>query len=196
MYSGSMKKTNTVFLIISIMLLFSACRNDDNLVPDNSVISDNSISVNRTWVIPNSGWSTASADYADMDYDNDKDKDKGEMEYESLTDFFKNEDSEWSDAKEYQEAVEAYESTVGQGLMESYDYWLKADVIAMTPVLDKKGREVVDTKTRANIAKRMLEYYKNQDFIKYGVHINEQRDFEGAYQAFKKHIEMPDLRTL
>ena len=82
---------------------------------------------------------------------------------------------------------------VGQGLMESYDYWLKADEIAMTPVLDKKGREVVDTKTRANIAKRMLEYYKNQDFIKYGVHINEQRDFKGAYNVFMRHLTMSDL---
>ncbi len=82
---------------------------------------------------------------------------------------------------------------VGQGLMESYDYWLKADEIAMTPVLDKKGREVVDTKTRANIAKRMLEYYKNQDFIKYGVHLNEQRDFKGAYNVFMRHLTMSDL---
>ena len=82
---------------------------------------------------------------------------------------------------------------VGQGLMESYDYWLKADEIAMTPMLDKKGREVVDTKTRANIAKRMLEYYKNQDFIKYGVHLNEQRDFKGAYNVFMRHLTMSDL---
>lgn len=82
---------------------------------------------------------------------------------------------------------------VGQGIMESYDYWIKADEIAMTPVLDKKGREVVDTKTRANIAKKMVEYYEKQDFVKYGIHLNEQRDFRGAYNVFMRHLGMPDL---
>ena len=82
---------------------------------------------------------------------------------------------------------------VGQGIMESYDYWIKADEIAMTPVLDKKGREVVDTKTRSNIAKKMVEYYEKQDFVKYGIHLNEQRDFRGAYNVFMRHLGMPDL---
>lgn len=82
---------------------------------------------------------------------------------------------------------------VGQGIMESYDYWIKADEIAMTPVLNKKGVEVVDTKTRNNIAKKMLDYYKNQDFIKYGVYLNEQRDFKGAYNVFMRHLKMRDL---
>ena len=82
---------------------------------------------------------------------------------------------------------------IGQGIMESYDYWIKADEIAMTPVLNKKGVEVVDTKTRSNIAKKMLEYYTNQEFIKYGVHLNEQRDFKGAYNVFMRHLTMRDL---
>ena len=82
---------------------------------------------------------------------------------------------------------------VGQAIMESYDYWVKADEIAMTPTLDKKGREVVDTKTRNNIFKKMLEYYQNQEFIKYGVHLNEQRDFKGAYNVFMRHLKMRDL---
>ena len=82
---------------------------------------------------------------------------------------------------------------VGQAIMESYDYWIKADEIAMTPVIDKKGREVVDTKTRGNISKKMLEYYENQDFVKYGIHLNEQRDFRGAYNVFMRHLGMPDL---
>ncbi len=82
---------------------------------------------------------------------------------------------------------------VGQAIMESYDYWVKADEIAMTPTLDKKGREVVDTKTRNNIVKKMLEYYQNQEFIKYGVHLNEQRDFKGAYNVFMRHLKMRDL---
>lgn len=82
---------------------------------------------------------------------------------------------------------------IGRGIMESYDYWIKADEIAMTPVLNKKGVEVVDTKTRSNIAKKMLEYYTNQEFIKYGVHLNEQRDFKGAYNVFMRHLTMRDL---
>ena len=82
---------------------------------------------------------------------------------------------------------------IGQGIMESYDYWIKADEIAMTPVLNKKGVEVVDTKTRANIAKKMLDYYTNQEFVKYGVHLNEQRDFKGAYNVFMRHLTMRDL---
>ena len=82
---------------------------------------------------------------------------------------------------------------IGQGIMESYDYWIKADQIAMTPTLDKKGREVVDTKTRNNIAKKMLEYYQNQEFVKYGVYLNEQRDFKGAYNVLMRHLTMRDL---
>ena len=66
----------------------------------------------------------------------------------------------------------------GAAVTESYNYWLKADELAMIPTLDKKGREVVDQKTRNNITKRMLEYYKNQEFVKYGIYLNEQKDFE------------------
>ena len=76
---------------------------------------------------------------------------------------------------------------VGAAVEESYKYWLKADELAMIPTLDKKGREVVDQKTRNNIAKRMLEYYKQQELVKYGIYLNEQKDYEGAYNAFKLH---------
>jgi tetratricopeptide (TPR) repeat protein len=83
---------------------------------------------------------------------------------------------------------------VGLAVEESYDYWLKADELATAMTLDKKGREVmVDPKTHANITKKMLEYYKQQELVKYGVYLNEQRDFEGAFQAFQKHIAIPDL---
>ena len=85
------------------------------------------------------------------------------------------------------------QALAGQAVVESYDYWLEADRLAMIPTLDKKGREVVDTKTRANISKKMLEYYKNQELVKYGIYLNEQRDFLGAYNAFKKHIAIPEL---
>ncbi len=88
----------------------------------------------------------------------------------------------------------ANQAKAGQAVEESYDYWLKADELAMQPVLNKKGVEVpADPKTRNNIVKKMLEYYKNQELVKYGIYLNEQRDFVGAYQAFKKHIDIPEL---
>lgn len=81
----------------------------------------------------------------------------------------------------------------GEAVTESYNYWLKADELAMIPTLDKKGREVVDQKTRNNIVKKMMEYYKNQEFVKYGVYLNEQKDYLGAYKAFLTHIGIPEL---
>ena len=66
--------------------------------------------------------------------------------------------------------------------------------MAQVPVLNKKGVEVpTDPKMRGKIAKMMLDYYKNQDLVKYGVHLNESRDYAGAFKAFKMHVEMPDL---
>ena len=81
----------------------------------------------------------------------------------------------------------------GEAVVESYNYWIKADELAMIPTLDKKGREVVDTKTRNNINKKMLEYYKNQELVKYGIYLDEKKDYEAAYNAFKMHVSIPDL---
>lgn len=85
------------------------------------------------------------------------------------------------------------QALAGEAVTESYEYWLKADELAMVPTHDKKGREVVDQKTRNNISKKMLEYYKNQELVKYGVHLNEQKDYAGAFKAFKMHIDIPEL---
>ena len=85
------------------------------------------------------------------------------------------------------------QAAAGAAVSESYDYWVKADELAMIPTLDKKGREVVDQKTRSNIVKKMQEYYKNQELVKYGIYLNEQKDYVGAYQAFAKHIGIPEL---
>ena len=82
----------------------------------------------------------------------------------------------------------------GPAVEESYAYWLKADELAQAPVLNKKGVEVpADPKMRGKLAKMMLEYYKNQELVKYGVYLNEQREFVGAYKAFRMHVDMPDL---
>ena len=67
-------------------------------------------------------------------------------------------------------------AVTGAAASESYEYWLKADELAQVPVLNKKGEEVpTDPKMRAKLAKMMLEYYKNQELVKYGVHLNESR---------------------
>lgn len=89
------------------------------------------------------------------------------------------------------------QAKAGQAVEESYAYWLKADELAQVPVLNKKGVEVpTDPKMRGNISKKMLEYYKNQELVKYGIYLNDQRDFAGAYQAFKLHTDMPDLAMM
>ena len=112
----------------------------------------------------------------------------------------------WAGMIGYQELTqENYNQLLGKGIdqakagaavEESYNYWLKADELAMIPTLDKKGREVVDQKTRNNISKKMLEYYKNQEFVKYGIYLSERKDFDGAYEAFKKHLAIPDLAMM
>lgn len=110
----------------------------------------------------------------------------------------------WGGMIGYQELIqENYNQMMGKGanqakagaaVEESYDYWLKADEYASAKVLDKKGREVMaDAKTHNTIAKKMLEYYKQQELVKYGIYLNEQKDYDGAFQAFKKHISIPDL---
>ena len=112
----------------------------------------------------------------------------------------------WAGMIGYQELTqENYNQMMGKGVNqakagaaveESYKYWLKADELAMIPTLDKKGREVVDQKMRNNINKKMLEYYKGQELVKYGIYLNEQKDFEGAYNAFKMHVAIPDLAMM
>ncbi len=89
------------------------------------------------------------------------------------------------------------QAKAGAAVEESYKYWLEADKLAQVPVLNKKGVEVpTDPKMRGNISKKMLEYYKQQELVKYGIYLNEQRDFEGAYHAFKLHVEIPDLEMM
>ena len=86
------------------------------------------------------------------------------------------------------------QAKAGGAVIESYNYWLKADELAQVPVLNKKGVEVpTDPKMRGTVSKKMLEYYKNQELVKYGIYLNEQRDYMGAYNAFKMHIGIPEL---
>ena len=88
-------------------------------------------------------------------------------------------------------------AAAGAAVEESYEYWLKADELAQVPVLNKKGVEVpTDPKMRGNVSKKMLEYYRAQELVKYGVSLNESRDFAGAYKAFKMHLDIPELAMM
>lgn len=88
-------------------------------------------------------------------------------------------------------------AAAGQAVVESYNYWLKADQLAQVLTTDKKGNEVpTDPKMRGKLQKMMLEYYKGLELVKYGIYLNEQRDYEGAYRAFKMHIDIPELEMM
>ena len=112
----------------------------------------------------------------------------------------------WAGMIGYQEVTaENYNQLMGKGVnqlkavdavIESIDYWIKADEFAMVPTLDKKGREVVDQKTRNSISKKILEYYKNQELVKYGSYLDEIKDFERGYQAFSRYVAIPDLAMM
>jgi len=84
----------------------------------------------------------------------------------------------------------------GEAVVESYNYFVKADEIAMTPTINKKGKEVVDTKTHKNIQAKMLDYYTSQELVKYGIWLNDQRDFANAYEVFKMHTDIPELKMM
>lgn len=84
----------------------------------------------------------------------------------------------------------------GKALMESYDYWMKAIELTYVPTYDKKGNAKYDTKTRKAVTDKLLEYYRLQEFVKYGIYLNEQKDFKGAYDAFEIHLGIPKLECM
>ncbi len=81
----------------------------------------------------------------------------------------------------------------GEAVLESYSYWLVADSLSQIPTYDKKGRPKYDTRIRKEIQKRLLEYYKAQYLISYGIYLNEQSDYEKAYEVFELYLTTPDL---
>lgn len=89
------------------------------------------------------------------------------------------------------------EKLAGEAVVESFDYWMKAADLAGQKVLDKKGNEVLaDKKTYALLQKKVLEYYKNQELVKYGIYLNDQRDFATAYGVFQRHLSIPELSLM
>ena len=81
----------------------------------------------------------------------------------------------------------------GAAVVESINYWLVADSLAMIPTYDKKGNPKYDLKTRKNIAERLVEYFQKQDLAIYASYLAEQNDDLGVAKAFKLHCDIPDL---
>ena len=77
----------------------------------------------------------------------------------------------------------------GEAVMESYDYLLKADELALTP--NEKGK--VNNGMHKKIKDIFLEYYTQQELVKYGLWCNDKKDYKTAYYAFDKHLAIPDL---
>lgn len=87
--------------------------------------------------------------------------------------------------------------TVGSAMEESIEYFIKADELALVPVLNKKGVEVpTDAKMRGKVSKMVLTYYKSDDLIRYGAQLSDSKDFEGAFKAFKAHLSIPNLEMM
>jgi len=84
----------------------------------------------------------------------------------------------------------------GEALKESYDYWMKAIELTYVPTYDKKGNPKYDTKTRKLITDKLLEYFKVQEFVKYGIYLNDQKDYQGAFDAFETHLGIPKLECM
>lgn len=84
----------------------------------------------------------------------------------------------------------------GTAVLESYNYWIQADKLAMTPVYDKKGKAKYDTGTRRKIADKMVEYYEHRELVYYAYNLWEKQDFATAYEAFKAYIAIPDLEMM
>lgn len=80
----------------------------------------------------------------------------------------------------------------GEAVIESMRYWEKADELAQIP--DAKGK--IDAKTRKNIQQKLMDYYNQQDLIKYGIWLNEKKEYERAYEAFKLHLGIQELPNM
>ncbi len=86
--------------------------------------------------------------------------------------------------------------TLGPAVMESYDYWLKADELAQVLVPNKKGEMVMDKKNakiRTQIANNMKDYFQRAEMIQYGVQLNDQQRYSEAFDAFSKYLNIPKL---
>ncbi len=81
------------------------------------------------------------------------------------------------------------ERVKGEAVVESYNYWLVADSLALIP--NEKGK--INKKVHSSVTNSFVDYFVNQEFVKYGIYLNEQRDYKRAYEVFKIHLDIPKL---
>lgn len=87
----------------------------------------------------------------------------------------------------------------GQAIVESYDYWIKADEMAMTPIYDKKGKAKYNLALRKRIAEKMMEYYTSREveLVQYAIDLyNNQKNYDEAYKVFTRFLSIPDLEMM
>lgn len=78
----------------------------------------------------------------------------------------------------------------GKAVVESYNYFLKADELGQIP--NKKGK--IDKKVRKNIKPKMMEYYRDQqNLVAYGADLFEQKKYEETVEVFDMFLSIPDL---
>jgi len=87
-------------------------------------------------------------------------------------------------------------ATKGAAVVESINYWLVADSLAMIPTYDKKGNPKYDLRTRKKISENLLEFYQRQDLIAYAQYLDSQDDVYGIANACKMHCDIPDLEMM
>lgn len=79
----------------------------------------------------------------------------------------------------------------GQIVVESYDYFIKADQLAQIP--DEKGK--VNTKVRRDVKSKLEKYFTDQtNLISYGAQLFEDnKDYTTSYAVFKRYLDIPKL---
>lgn len=92
-------------------------------------------------------------------------------------------------AAQYGQQVD--EAKKGQTVVESYDYFIKADQLGQIP--DEKGK--VNAKVRRDVKSKLVTYFTNQtNLISYGAYLFENnKDYAGAYNVFKRYLDIPKL---
>lgn len=87
-------------------------------------------------------------------------------------------------------------TVLGPAILESCKYYDKADQLAMTPTLDKKGREVVDTKTHKTIQTRLLKYFEDEQLAMYAQTMANADNDRGVYEGFSAHVNIPYMQAM
>lgn len=85
---------------------------------------------------------------------------------------------------------------LGPVILESCKYYEQADKLAMTPTLDKKGREVVDTKMHKTIQSRLLKFYEDELLANYGQTMAIAENDRGIFEGFQGQVAIPYMEAM